>query len=256
MPEAGVATIWANSSPLSGKLLRCGFKVRSYQCAVTAADGFWPEGDVNQPENQKASAALVLSGSLLALRLVPDSVTWVSYQSSAPTTRMQDKPQGDGSLDREVRSNKTLAVHIWFIWICVMSGVSFSIQCPRRSVFWNRPVIRLFESLPSNVLIDSDQCAWVRRPDAWTPAGGDMRVMRAARIMTNNRALESLKRLCSDSVQHGHDSVVSRSRVSSRPQDEASNFPSLLKSIICPALRASLLKGLKIPAEKLLVLPG
>ena len=69
-------------------------------------------------------------------------------------------------------------------------------------------MIEWLNKLPGVFMLDLDMCAYGKRPADWYPTDGDVRVMGATTLLTNNPYLERLRKRCCDIALHEHKVVL------------------------------------------------
>ena len=137
-----VAEAWAGCAAVVGELIRVGFVGRAYECSPNGTKGdYLPEGDIERPENQQELFGKIKHGSLYQLHVAPDCKSWSILQNLNVSSRTQDCPQGDGSLDHEIAGNRSAAVALWLVWQCALYGVFVSLEHPLTSRLWTLPIV-------------------------------------------------------------------------------------------------------------------
>ena len=99
--------VFAGSAVTTQELVRLGFTGRAYECAPDGAKGaYLPEGDIERPENQHELASALTKNKIFQLHASPSCGSWTPFQALNETTRTLDRPEGDGTLERELEGNK------------------------------------------------------------------------------------------------------------------------------------------------------
>ena len=114
-------------------------------------------------------------------------------------TRSSGKPQGDGSLEREVLGNELLRRTLILAKFLAQHGNHWSIENPMNSYLFRQPEICKLLLNEGVISIDVDQCMYNLK---FSDSRPDERCVKPTRIITNVGALSALGRRCDRSHQH------------------------------------------------------
>ena len=241
---------FAGSAVLTQELVRLGFTGRAYECSPDGPKGdYLPEGDIERPENQNEIAEAIVNDKVFQLHASPSCTTWTPFQALNETTRTLDRPEGDGTLEKEVEGNRLMAISLFLVIMCIAYGVFFTLEHPKPSRVWRLPLVLFLLTLPGIFLVEFDQCAWVKRPGDWDPAHGDVRTKKCTYMLTNNPHMRVLGKKCADTGPHTHETVMGLSRTGEKRSAESAEFSKLLAKVYASATRAAWLQGSK-PAKQ------
>ena len=217
---------FAGLAGLTAEMARLGFECRAYEKYPQAQLGTVEEGDLSRPENLNFVANAIRKKEVYHLHLSPDCSSFSPLQNLNGTTRTAERPQGDGTRPEEVLGNLTMAIACWLILLCLIHGVSFGYEHPRRSRCWWLPFFVWLLTLKGIVSSeDYDGCAWGHRPKDWHPSQGDIRVQKSSRLVTNNPYLVIVRRCCSDVVPHKHDVILGNDSTGVARSHSAAAYP-------------------------------
>ena len=241
-PPRETAEAWAGKASFTTELVRVGFIGRAYECAPNGSV-YLPEGDMHRAENQAELHAKITGRSLFSLHGAPCCKSWSTVQNMNETTRTQDVPEGDGSLEHEIIGNKSAAVMLWLTFECVRYGVYVSLEHPLTSRLWKLPIIKFLIDKCAFLFIVLDQCAFGKRPGDWDPTQGDVRTLKGTAILTNNGYLRSLQKRCADTVKHYHRAVLGKSNTGENRSAESAAYPQQLAAGYAMSTRTAWLHG-------------
>ena len=120
-------------------------------------------------------------------------------------TRTSDKPEGDGSLEREQTANDQALRVAELCRLQQQSGGLFSIENPKSRFVWKfGPMLSLLQS--GAFWVKFDQCEYELRPPHVSKnpkaCDGDIRINKPTRLLTHAKALEGLSLSCTHNHNH------------------------------------------------------
>ena len=250
-PE-GLPTLCAEcmggSAVLSQQLVRFGFMTRCFEKYPDGPAGApLAEGDLGRVENQRDLGTLVINRKVYHVHLSPDCGSFSISMNANPNlcTRTKDKPQGDGTLPKEVQGNITFAEALWILWLCVRYGVSVSLEHPTQSKAFYFQLLAFLLDNGYLFKVVYDSCAWYKRPADWNPAKGDLRVQGPSTLYTNNDHLVVLKKMCVDSGTHTHEPAQGRLSSGAPRTSHKAQYSQPFCVAFAHALRSSWLLGFR-----------
>jgi len=92
---------------------------------------------------------------------------------------------------------------------------------------------------------DFDQCAYCKRPDDWDASQGDVRTLKATRLISNNTYLQGLVRKCADVVKHQHRAVIGKSTTGISRSADAGAYAPLMATTYASCVRTPWLRGVQ-----------
>ena len=200
------------------------------------------EFDLDRQEVFDHLLSLVLAGVYIYIHfgLVRSSFSLLQTLFNGGT-RTADRPQGDGSLDREVHGNNQATAVAKLCWAQHRANGWFSIENPRGSFVWNfGPILELASIC---IDVDFDMCEYGLLPPHLTESDSVF-IKKPTRLRTNLNALSALSCKCSGTHKHfacmGHVRVGGKSvRVSTAagvyPRRLCRRWAKLVAAAVAPA---------------------
>jgi len=200
---------WGGSCVLSAAMLAHSFVCRAYE-KTPIGPGAEPQdrGDLFSVVNQTNIRRDIETKHTFLQHQAPTCASWSAIQNLNGSTRTAERPEGDGTLEREELGNKEVALALWFIFLCVSFGVLFSLEHPRGSRLWNLPLVLFLMSLAGIRVIDLDGCAFGLRPPNWNVSSGDVRIQNPSKLITNLPHFEVLRKKCASAGPHKHERAI------------------------------------------------
>lgn len=177
-----VVECFAGKAPFTAAVARLGFTVKAFEKYPFGRSGdALPEGDLGSAYNQTQICDDIRQGRAFHVHLAPDCGTFGPLSNLNGSTRTAEQPQGDGTLESERLGNKTMAIALWIIFLCLIYGVSFGYEHPRRSKSFKLCFFLWLLSLVGIIFVyEYDGCAWGHRPSDYHPSHGDVRTQKAS----------------------------------------------------------------------------
>ena len=188
---------------------------------------FRPSHDLFNKFVQRGLMTEILIGLYFYLHFAVPCGSWGRANTLNHGTRSRAKPEGDGSLQRELDGNVLADVVASFCWALVSVGAHFSIENPSDSYLWQYPSIKALVNRFHFVVFD--QCQFgLQLPGA----PNCTYCKKSTAILTSVEQLMSLSRRCGGVTdQHMHETAWGSRRVDGvcvRLSAAAGQYPYLL----------------------------
>ena len=119
-------------------------------------------------------------------------------------TRTALKPEGLGTLSREVQGNQEFTGMMRLVVVLHRLGIPVTIENPETSMIWNMPELLAFVDEPDVNSVVFDQCMFGLLPPDHASLQHDVRVRKRTKLVGSAPHLCRLHRVCDRAHQHSH----------------------------------------------------